>query len=74
MWSPVDGSILRVLHGHTKSVVSLHTGEKSTVYERLSLTVGRTGLPTPIGRPLIYHTNKHKKHTLGSSIEFGRTF
>lgn len=27
IWNHGDGRILRVLHGHTKSVVSLHTGE-----------------------------------------------
>ncbi|CAM9423819.1 unnamed protein product, partial [Discosporangium mesarthrocarpum] len=27
IWDPHDGHILRTLHGHSKSVVSLHTGE-----------------------------------------------
>lgn len=42
IWNHAEGRILRVLHGHTKSVVSLHAGEhhpflKSNTLRRLTV-------------------------------------
>lgn len=31
IWNPEDGAVLRILHGHTKSVVSLHTGNYNMI-------------------------------------------